>query len=389
MMITCALASLLAMHTGGVSIADPAEAFASRFNAFGARLWQAQHLGEANQAVAPLSVGVCLSMLIDGANPPTQGQITGTLGFSDISPAGIDQGIRDLVASLKSAPGNSFTMANGIWAKGGLKVDAGYQSKIHNFFGGEIRRFGTPDAAMLREVNEWVKSHTKNRIPKIFDSLDPLTSVVLVNALTFDGKWTKPFDKSLTQGDVFHGPAGDLKVPTMHQSGRYIFEEQGSAKILGLPYEGDRFEMKFILPGAGQSPSQAMSQWLKNPKSVPGNGRMATRIAIPKFKMECTYDLKPALGALGLAPLYRDAKFGRIAADLNRQTKIDQIQHRTYIKVDEEGTKAAAATGIAMTTRAMLQPVEFILDRPFAYAIVDKKTGVVVMMGTVVKPELD
>ncbi len=387
MMITAALASLLAMHTGGVILPDPAQAFASRFNAFGARLWQAQHLAEANQAVAPLSVGVCLSMLIDGANQPTRGQIAGTLGFDGASSAGIDEGIRDLVASLKSASGNSFTMANGIWAKGGLKVESDYQSKIHNVFGGEIRRFGVPDAAMLREVNGWVKSHTKNRIPKIFDSLDPLTSVVLVNALTFDGKWTKPFDKSLTRNNVFHAVGGEIEVPTMHQAGHYTFEEQGTTKTLSLPYEGDRSEMKFILPGEGQSPSQAMTQWLKNPKPVPGNGRMATRIAIPKFKIECTYDLKPALGAMGLAPLYRDAKFGRIAADLNRQTKIDQIQHRTYIKVDEEGTKAAAATGIGMTTRAMLQPVEFILDRPFAYAIVDKKTGVIVMMGTVFKPE--
>lgn len=388
-MITSALASLLAIHTGSVSIADPAEAFASRFNAFGARLWQAQHLGEANQAVAPLSVGVCLSMLIDGANEPTRGQIVGTLGFDGVSPAAIDAGIRDLVASLKGAPGNSFTMANGIWAKGGLKVESDYRSKIHNFFGGEIRKFGVPDAAMLREVNGWVKSHTKNRIPKIFDGLDPLTSVVLVNALTFDGKWTKPFDKLLTRNEIFHAPGGEIEVPTMHQAGRYFFQEQGTAKVLSLPYEGDRFDMKFILPGPGQSPSQAMSQWLKNPEGVPGNGGIATRIAIPKFKIECNYSLKPALGALGLAPLYQDAKFGRIAADLNRQTKIDQIQHRTYIKVDEEGTKAAAATGIAMTTRAMLRPVEFILDRPFAYAIVDKKSGVVVMMGTVVKPQGD
>ncbi len=381
-------AAALALLVAGPPPTEPiARLFGQRLNRFAEQLWTTQHLEQGNQAVAPISVGICLSMLIDGANQPTRDQLLKTLGLTGMRPQEIDQGVAALRSSFSQDADLSFTMVNGVWVRGDMKVLAAYRKTIKTSYGGEVKRFARPDQRTLKEINDWVKLHTKDRIGKIFDRLDADTSALLVNALTFDGKWKTPFDKQMTYQAPFHRSQGSLvEVPTMRKRGAFMVERHDRFSALTMPYQGERFAMIFMRPDDESSPSKALSTWLaeRTPHMEPNLS--ANEIQIPRFHIECSYDLKPTLGAMGLAPLYADAKLGLIAPDLDRHTKIDQIQHKTFIKVDEEGTKAAAATGVAVATRAIMQEMTFKLDRPFAYAIVDKSTGAIIMMGTVTDP---
>lgn len=366
---------------------DPTSYLVHRLNDFGARLWQSLAPAEGNQAVAPMSVGICLSMLIDGAHEPTKQDLLKTLGIQST------EGAAPLIASLKQAGADQFTISNGVWLRSKSQLNPAYQRSIVTNFGGVMRRF-TNAAAALPEINGWVKERTKNRIPTIFDQLDPDTSVVLVNALTFDGKWQSEFDKKDTQDGDFHVLGGEtVQIPMMHMSGSFQVWRDDAYSSMTLPYLGGRFKMVFVLPETSEAPASALTKWMATHVAA-AEGHLprldeAKRISIPKFKIECSYNLKPALGKMGLAPLYEDAKLGGIAPDLDQLTKIDQIQHKTYINVDEEGTQAAAATGVAVVTRAILvKPLEFKLNRPFAYAIVDQQTGAIIMMGTVANPKV-
>jgi len=380
MLATLALSWLMGSAPNNSTLAD-------RINAFGEKLWQEQRLAGGNQALAPVSVSLCLSMLISGANQPTRTELAQTLGLSDMTDAQVGAAAKSLTDSLRAAGSDVFTMANAAWFKGSYTIRAEYLQSVRNSFDAEVRTFEDPGRRTVDQINDWVSEHTSKRISKIFEHLDRETSAVLVNALTFDGKWEKEFDPIQTASLPFHAAGGDVNVPTMRQRGHYSVANGEGYRAATLPYASGRFVMQVLLPNPGQTPSTSLSQWLTE-RNAPSRqiGAMASSIELPKFKIECSYDLKPALGLMGLAPLYREAKFGRIATPMDRETRIDQIQHKTYIEVDEKGTKAAAATGVAVVTRAAPVAEPFRVDRPFAFAIIDTQTGLVLMLGTVAKP---
>ncbi|RYG23177.1 serpin family protein [bacterium] len=341
---------------------------------FATRLWQAVPTGNGNVVVSPASVEACLGLLIPAVGPSSKPALAKTLGTS--------------VPGLSALWTNLLSRQKAWTVSGEVTVaNAGFFSETPRpTYVAALKAYGgTADRLRsLQQVNGWVEKKTKGRIPKLFERLDPQTHAVLVNAITFEGDWQSAFDKKLTRKEGFQTPSGQRGVGMMHSPNLNGFYAEGKGyRAVELPYKAGRYRMVVMLPNDGDPAAIFKdSDW----KDVVAR-QSSIDLSLPRFNVRSKPDVEKALMSMGLAPL-----FGRIdlspALPGGANDNIDQIVHQTWIKVDEKGTEAAAATGIAMTKGAPMQSrkVVFRVDRPFAFAIRNEATGEILFQGVVREP---
>ncbi|MBN9504364.1 MAG: hypothetical protein BGO01_12000 [Armatimonadetes bacterium 55-13] len=343
---------------------------------------------EGNVCIAPLSVSLCLSALLNGASGSSIADLETTLGYKGLSLQEVNDGSYAIVQGLLGSKGSPITVANSIWIRGDFKPKPAYVSSLSNYYRALLTPVKNFQKPTVDKINAWTSEKTKERIPKLFDSLDPATVVVLANALTFDGKWSHPFKKQRTAQAAFHLANGDtIQVPRMFGNFEVPYYEAETWKAIRLPYQGEEFSMICVLPKESpiqwlrKQTSKSMSDLIQNLKS----GGIDTPISIPRFNASYTLDLEAPLSNLGMGKLFKSIELNNLAdfGPLKDQLSIGEAVHKTYIKVDEEGTEAAA-TGIGVKAAAFRG--NFLADRPFAYFIVHHKTNLVLFAGVCADP---
>lgn len=334
----------------------PTESFASR-------LWSALPEKEgANRLLSPTSIDVCLRMLYFGAGGDTRRTIGRALDLSAEKAEG--QTKADL-AALRSTP--MITVSNAVFAQADAPLKRAYIQKIETIFNGTAETLPESTADAVHHINRWVSDHTKGRIPKLLDQLSRNEATVLVNAITFDGKWVNAFEKSQTKQEPFHGSKGRKVVPMMHRTGRYAAIKSGGHTGVLLPYQGKNYSLLVVLPKPGESPSSALFPVLKEASQAQP---AQVDLKLPRFTFTSEYQLKDPLTKIGLGPIFTRGDFGVMSDSVSQ---VGRVIHKAMIKVNEEGTEAAAATGVVMVRAAiMAPPLTFHADRPFAFAIVDQ-----------------
>ena len=342
-----------------------------------------------NVCVSPLSVSVCLSTLLNGSKGETYDQLRKTLNYQTLDLAAINEGTKETVRQLIDAPNKPFTISNSVWLRSDFKPNPSYVKATTNFYNADF--FGVPqfDQVTVNKINAWTKEKTKQRIDKIVDNVDPQTVLALVNALTFDADWETQFQPRFTGNKKFSVSKDvSFETPTMNDSRTVPYSETPTAKAIELNYKGGEYGMILVLPKGESSPQdfykglniktfEALRQSLKSENE--------TKISLPKFKVEAQYDLKPTLSKLGMQDVFTAGDFSGVSKML-RDAKVDKAVHKTYLKLNEKGTEAAAATAIMVPTRAIMNPSEFRANRPFAYLLVNNKTGVVLFAGVCSDP---
>jgi serpin B len=272
--------------------------------------------------------------------------------------------------------------------KGGA-ISEDYVADLQRNYAAEVFR-----GADLATVNGWVKEKTEGKIDSILDRLDPTTALVLLNAIYFKAPWQFAFDAAATREEAFHLDNGEAKVPTMDVRGDFALADRPGYRAIRLPYGSGRVAMIVVLPNAGVADAvrrldgdelQSLLAALRAP-ARPVN------VLLPRFHASFQASLKEPFAEMGM-----HRAFDRQMADFSGMTgkpqselplAIDQIAHRAVIEVTEQGTEAAAVTGIVVATRAELpRPAEtFRVDRPFVFVIVDQETGAVLFEGRIVDP---
>ncbi|MFS8911032.1 serpin family protein, partial [Synechococcus sp. H60.3] len=218
--------------------------------------------------------------------------------------------------------------------------------------------------------------------------------MVLLNAIYFKGEWTQPFDPTLTKPQPFTQADGRrVQVPLMAQSGRYGYRETEQLQVVRLPYGEGELAMLLLLPKPGVSLA-ALREKLSPETWQEWTGSLSTRpgsVRIPKFKLAYEIDLGPALQQLGMGIAFsRRADFSQLTPE---PTQVSRVLHKAAIEVNEEGSEAAAATGVIVSRTALdrQEPFQFVADRPFWLAIVasgaNREAQTVLFMGSVVSPE--
>jgi serpin B len=257
-------------------------------------------------------------------------------------------------------------------------------------------------ARACKIINAWVSDKTDGRITGLMSPDDkPKTPLLmmLVNAVHFKAKWLDPFWDSATQAEPFFLLDGSkTDVPMMYRQGEYWFVKTDELQVVELPYEDERFAMVILMPGQGGFEGfagQADQKELDNILSGLEPGTLDLRV--PSFEITSTPPVKDALQAMGMVTAFnaKAADFTGIADLLPGWPTwyISDVVQKAFIKVDEQGTEAAAATGVTgaagAETTTTLPPVEMTIDHPFVYLIRDTQSGAILFIGQVVDPSAD
>jgi serpin B len=324
-----------------------------------------------------------------GADEKMRGAMFDMLGFTHAlghSPASDLEAMR---ATITKAPQNpkeneaSFDLANVVM----------FDPAAHPFpkaidemrrTGAEVSLAPLSDVANIRRINQWVAEKTHNLIPSILDEQPLPPGLVAVNALYFKGMWLQPFFKEATRPQAFHAVNSDVEVPMMHALRHYPFRREGDFAAADIGYRGGRYSLVVVTNterSLGFNDFSAVTGWLDGT----GFANKPVSISLPRFTLEAGEELLDPLKAIGLKNgIDSPTAFEGLAPEPPTITRVVQ---KTYLKVDEEGTEAAAATAVPMATSAATrQPETLALDRPFIFALRDRQTGLVLISGYIGKP---
>lgn len=371
---------------GSLSAEDAATA-ADGVNAFGFDLHTAVAVDGDNTVTSPLSASVLLAMVAAGAGGDNAEEMVGLLGLDGPR----DTRYAALLAGLLGTDDVTLAIANSLWAAEGHPFEDDYVSFVQATYGATLDEvdLGSQDAADA--IDEWVDEHTEGLIDEVAADLglpDPQAVLVLLNTVYFLGTWTTAFDEDDTRETPFTLASGDeVVVPTMHRSDAEVETSSGDGfQMLRLPYGDDeRFGMEVLLPDEdvpldGLLDDLDAEVWRSAVDALETS--TFSEIALPRFELEWDAGLREVLQSLGMVSAFGDGDFTPMSP---ADPFLDTVVQKTYIRVDEKGTEAAAVTGGVMT-QSSAGPPPFRVDRPFAFTVSDRETGVVLFLGSVHDP---
>ena len=365
-------------------------------NAFTVASYKQLTRGDANLILSPFNIATVLSMALAGAGGQTAEEIQSVLHLHYDST--YDAALGALLADLSKAgntEGNELRAANGLWAQKGFPIRSAFENTLANNYHAPLTPLdftANPEAARS-QINRWTEEHTKEKIKNLLPagSLDAQTRLVLTGAIYFYGKWQDPFVPSRTQPAPFILATGaNTRANFMNQTSRCGYTETPATQILEMRYAGTGIAFDVLLPKTHSGlPDLERSLTFENLSGWLGN--LATRnvqLSLPKFRTESEFSLRKALSTMGMPRAFTDkADFPGI--DPKRGLAISEVAHKAFVDVSEQGTEAAAATGITMRATAMRMPeqtVVFRADHPFIFLIRDTRSGVILFIGHLMNP---
>ena len=346
-----------------------------------------------NVMISPASIMLALDMTASGATGDTLAQIMNLYGGVD-DPQGQLSYAADLLKRMNETEGVKLHAADSIWINNkimpdGLKSD--YVDFVKKYFDAELDSLAFDKAAQDR-INNWVSEKTDKMIPSIVDDLDPSTAMMLINAITFDGKWSNQYKPSNVNDGIFRNAAGEEKNARLMRSKEDYYVENDKAEGFIKYYEGYQYAFVVMLPkDKNQNAGDLISGFTGEEFDEYINSASSDYLlsgVLPQFNYDWSGSIVEQLKALGMEiPFDVDkADFSGIAGN-GKDLYINNVIHKTHIEVDENGTKAAAVTAVDVALGAAMiddqQRKEVICDRPFAYAIVDTTDNTPVFIGTV------
>ena len=357
-----------------------------------------------NLFFSPYSIAAALAMVRAGAAGKTRGEFDQVLGAVDYGALGKELARRsELTPTQKNhlqympeatpeAFGCHLTVANALWRQKGYPVKPDYVDALKSGMGAEIGEadFQGAKAAAVRAINDWAAKATRGKIKDVLDErqIEPLTRVILANAIYFKARWEDEFSEYGTEPRPFTLADGKkVPVPTMMSLGHRSTARDGKVHALMLPYSGEKLAMLVLLPDAG-----ALAQVEKElsgaqlDRLAAGMKGNMTEVTLPKFKIESSFLLKTPLQALGLSGAFAPgADFSGISSEPG--FALSEVLHKTFVDVNEKGTEAAAVTvPMAAGSGPPKKNVEFKADRPFLFVIRDLPTKTTLFAGRVVDP---
>jgi serine protease inhibitor len=345
-----------------------------------------------NIIISPLSISCALSMTLNGANGVTRDAMLDALRMKELTPEKINNSYKDLTRALLTIDKRVLiSIANSVWTENKLVVKKPFIDILTQDYNAESKSFDITDPLVPKQVNSWIESKTNGLIKNMIDQLDPNTVMLLINAIYFKGKWNSQFLKENTINGTFNKPGGsNVEVPLMKQTSEFkIFKGEGFT-LAEFPYGQGNFVMDVILPDDVSGISKILQLitdtsfkgWLAQMSEI------KTDLTFPKFKYGFKKDLNDVLTDMGMGIAFTDnADFSNIS-DID--LLISVVKHQAFIETNEEGTEAAAATVVGISTTSMpVGPFILKIDHPFLYFIRETTTNSILFAGRVADPFAD
>lgn len=326
-----------------------------------------------NYMFSPLSIQMAFAMAANGAAGQTQQEMLDVLEISDLD--AFNQKAAQLIESYNAKEELQLQVANSIWRNTdqlpGLEFAQEYQKTIEEFYQGEIA--DVTDKNAVETINGWVKDKTHDKIDSITENSD--FYAMLVNAVYFKGTWANQFSEAATSPEPFTDRDGTVtQIDFMHDTGYMEYYADEHVQMVSLPYRGGDISMYIALT---DQPGSYLEEAADNMQSS------FVQLSLPKFRVEFETSLNGMMQQLGMQEAFdkENADFSPMLG--GKLLFIDTTLHKTYIDVDENGTEAAAVTGISAGGSAapINPPIEFKADRPFTYFIRDNTSGEILFLG--------
>ncbi|MBQ2956815.1 MAG: hypothetical protein IJE08_10170 [Clostridia bacterium] len=339
--------------------------------------------GQNTLVFSPLSLSVALGMALEGADGATREQLDAFLGGK--APGGF---------VLEDLRYSGAEMANAAFCRPDFTLLPDYADTLIDRFDADA--VSMQNGSVMEQVNDWVNEHTGGLIDQFLpEEPDPLTKLLLVNALGFKANWASPFDPVNTGFSVFHAPEGDIEVSSMRQTSTFLYKEAEAYQSVILPYRNSALEMVVLLPKDGdigaliQDISNTPDDFIR--EHLPEQ-TARVRLSLPNVHAESSFELKDALQMFGVTDAFSPdlADFSRMAENAcDLDLHISSVLQKTILKVNETGTEAAAATQVSMAVRGAFiqeETVEMNVDRPFMMLVHDPASGYVLFAACINNP---
>jgi serpin B len=366
-------------------------------NAFALDLYKQLRGEEGNLFFSPYSISTALAMTYAGARGDTAQEMAQTLHF----PADSELLHASHAALLNQLQGDGqkrgfqLNVANALWGQKGEPFLSPFLTLVRDRYRAGLSELdfkANPEEAR-KTINTWVEKKTQDKIQNLLPqgSVTPLTRLVLTNAIYFKGDWANQFLKPATHEQPFTTGAGAaVKVPMMNQTNQFGYLDADTFQMLEMPYVGKELSMVMLLPKKTDGLAE-LEKTLTADKLTGWVGKLRpTRVQVgfPKFKMTKGISLADTLAKMGM-PLAFSDKADFSGMNGSRDLFITGVFHKAFVDVNEEGTEAAAATGVVVGVRSAPRPpkvVRFVADHPFVFLIRDVRSGSVLFMGRVTDP---
>lgn len=358
----------------------PDDEFKAAASSFAAELFKDNYSKGKTTLVSPLSVLTALALVQNGAQGDTLAQLEQALG-------GID---RDTLNAYMRAycdfltESDELKIANSVWTDSSAEAKRDFLQKAVDSYSAQLFSAPLSDPKTVESINSWVKKNTYGMITKIIEKADRYAVMMLVNAIAFDAKWETPYKRSDIEKLEFTSYSGSKKKTDFMCSTENVYLKDGGAVGFMKPYKNGRFAFAALLPdentGIDDYVASLSGDKLMKIFSSAKRGN-EVNVKMPKFRAEYSTQLIDTLKKMGVKDAF-DSKTADFSSLIeNRDAYIATVVHKTFIEVDENGTRAAASTLVGADTMSLIEPYSVCLNRPFVYMIVDTETNLPLFIG--------
>ncbi len=358
-----------------------------------------------NHFLSPIGIFTAFSVLYEGAGGQSAEQLREVFGYVEDDIDRHNATTRMLSSINRDDPDAELSMANALWIADRYRegVSDEYVDTIRNVYLATVETTSFTDSADgsggeiegVKRINDWAAANTNGKIPKVVspDLVDLHTVAIINNAIYFKGTWLYEFDEDNTRKSRFWtAGGGSVDAELMHQDARLSYAEFGGVQVIRLPYEGGRLSMLVALPMERDGLDALEADLSVDLVDEWGKKMYQTDVSvfIPKFEMRTNYDLVPPLREIGVSDVF-SAESADLSEGIDLGTAnnvyVSHAVHDAYVKINEEGTEAAAVTTIGTTIESMgpENPV-FRADRPFLFMIQDNESDAILFIGSVSNP---
>jgi serpin B len=348
---------------------------------------------DSNIFLSPLSASMALGMTMNGAASQTFDEMRSALAFGTRPAAEINASYRSLIDLLRGLDQTvDFRIANSIWYRTGFPFEQTFLDESRQFFDAKVSGLDFSAPSSVPTINDWVNQSTNGKIAKIVDGpIDNDVVMYLINAIYFNGSWTKRFDKNLTRQDQFTTVTGTTApVAMMRRTDTVYVAETADAQVVDLPYGGGAFSMTILLPKPGKPLGAVVSSLTAESwaSAVANTTPRSIELQMPKFTLRWEALLNDPLQALGMRQAFDPggADFTRMARTATDRLYISRVKQKAFVDVHEEGTEAAAVTSVEISVTCACGPQLIRIDRPFIFAIRERLSGTILFLGKIVRP---
>ncbi len=346
-----------------------------------------------NVIISPTSIASAMYMAYSGSASETKEDLAEAMYVANITLPDLQTTYQKLYTSLndlKTSKGEVGILNSVFWDENRVIPHDSYLDQLKIYFDSQLENLDFGQPMSLEKINQWVKMSTQDRIKKIIDKIEDRDVMFLLNALFLKADWDLPFSVEATQTKTFQRPDNsEVNVPFMFQDNQFPFFQDQTIQAIELPLVDSQLATVFLSPRSNMK----IDEFLLTIDHLEVNNLLQNKLTkgrvhlhVPKFKVEYKVKLNDALKAQGMEVAFDKSRsdFSNLGISPQGNLYISNVDHRTFLEIDEKGVEGAAVTSVTISADSLPPIINF--DHPFVVIIYHKELNVILFLGEINDP---